>query len=109
MEKTALIIGAGDFAEEAFLREFASSSPGPAAEAEKSVQAIENGSAAAASGTDGRACVIAADAGLLRLEKLGIRPDLIIGDFDSLGHSPEVHKEGSGEAAGDPEIGRAHV
>ncbi len=32
--------------------------------------------------------VIAADGGLARLRKAGICPDLIIGDFDSLGHVP---------------------
>ncbi|MBR4910132.1 MAG: thiamine diphosphokinase [Clostridia bacterium] len=33
--------------------------------------------------------VIAADKGVLSLEKLGIKPDVIIGDFDSLGFVPE--------------------
>ena len=33
--------------------------------------------------------VIAADGGLAHLEKLGIRPGEIIGDFDSLGYVPE--------------------
>ena len=33
--------------------------------------------------------VIAADGGLLHLKKYGIRVDLAIGDFDSLGHVPE--------------------
>lgn len=33
--------------------------------------------------------VIAADSGLKTLEKLNIKPDLIIGDFDSLGYIPE--------------------
>ena len=41
--------------------------------------------------------VIAADGGLATLEKLGIQPDFILGDFDSLGYVPdgkniEVHK-----------------
>lgn len=33
--------------------------------------------------------VIAADAGILHLEKLGVKPGLILGDFDSLGHVPD--------------------
>ena len=33
--------------------------------------------------------VIAADMGLLAAEKLGITPDIIIGDFDSLGSTPD--------------------
>ncbi|MBQ7499747.1 MAG: thiamine diphosphokinase [Clostridia bacterium] len=35
------------------------------------------------------AFVIAADAGLNKLNELGITPDLIIGDFDSLGYTPK--------------------
>lgn len=34
------------------------------------------------------AFIVAADAGIKKLEKAGIKPDLIIGDFDSLGESP---------------------
>ena len=33
-------------------------------------------------------CVIAADGGLRHLKKLGIQPDIILGDFDSLGSIP---------------------
>ena len=33
--------------------------------------------------------VIAADGGLQHLQKLGIRPDVILGDFDSLGYVPQ--------------------
>lgn len=33
-------------------------------------------------------CVIAADGGLRHTEKLGITPDIILGDFDSLGRVP---------------------
>ena len=36
------------------------------------------------------AFVIAADAGLIPLESAGIKPDLIVGDFDSLGKAPSV-------------------
>ena len=34
-------------------------------------------------------CVIAADGGLKHTQKLNIRPDVILGDFDSLGYEPE--------------------
>lgn len=33
--------------------------------------------------------VIAADAGILHLDGLGVKPDLILGDFDSLGRVPD--------------------
>lgn len=33
--------------------------------------------------------IIAADAGVLKLEKLGVTPDITVGDFDSLGFEPE--------------------
>jgi thiamine pyrophosphokinase len=33
--------------------------------------------------------VIAADGGLTHAQKLGIRPDICLGDFDSLGYTPE--------------------
>lgn len=37
----------------------------------------------------GEELVIAADGGAAHLQKLGIRPDVILGDFDSLGYVPE--------------------
>jgi len=34
-------------------------------------------------------CIIAADGGLRHTRNLGITPDVILGDFDSLGFEPE--------------------
>ena len=39
--------------------------------------------------TDKDTLVIAADAGIINLERCGIEPDIIIGDFDSLGSIPK--------------------
>jgi len=38
---------------------------------------------------DSTALVIAADGGLMHLRQLGVVPDVILGDFDSLGYVPE--------------------
>ena len=58
--KKCLIVCAGDFDEISFLSE-----------------------------KDPECFVIAADAGYAYLQKLGVKPDLVIGDFDSLGRVPE--------------------
>ena len=58
--------------------------------------------------------VIAADSGLTLVNRLGIKPDLIVGDFDSLGKKPEdenvvtlpVEKDVT-DAAAAVELGRA--
>ena len=60
IKKTAIIIGAGDFTERDLPKE-------------KSEDIL----------------LIAADGGLTKLEAMGLVPDIIIGDFDSLGYVPE--------------------
>lgn len=37
--------------------------------------------------------IIAADKGIENLQKLGIEPDIVIGDFDSLGYVPEIENK----------------
>ena len=63
MEKTACIVGAGEFTDRGIRDDFD--------------------------------LIIAADGGLVSLQRTDIQPDLIIGDFDSLGYTPECgpHQE----------------
>lgn len=71
-KKTAVIVGAGDFTDRGLSR-IAAGNRKPAKEAA------------------GREyLIIAADGGLRHLESAGFAPDVIIGDFDSLGFVPEA-------------------
>ena len=45
---------------------------------------------------EGYCCIIAADSGLRTAKRLGIRPGIIVGDFDSLGRIPGKGKEEKG-------------
>ena len=65
MEQTAIIVGAGVFTDKGLTRE------------------------------EGRSwdLLIAADGGLTSLQRIGLEPDVILGDFDSLGYVPGEEKE----------------
>jgi len=71
-KKTAIIVGAGDFTNRGLSR-------------------IPAGNREPADKAAGREyMIIAADGGLRHLEPAGLEPDVIIGDFDSLGFVPEA-------------------